>query len=185
MAKPPKQPKRTVTPPHQGELGMDTRTVVQRDTSSLPPNRLIRTNDNLVALQTLLDEKDPLTCDYRYRGKVDLVYIDPPFMVNSDFLADNAIDIELDDEAGVQAKKEPSLVEILTYKDTWRQGLDSFLSMLKRRLELLKQLLAPTGSIYVHLDWHAVHYVKVLMDEVWGYENFVNEIAWQRQTSHN
>ena len=116
---------------------------------------------------------------------MDLVYIDPPFMVNSDFLADNAIDIELDDEAGVQAKKEPSLVEILTYKDTWRQGLDSFLSMLKRRLELLKQLLAPTGSIYVHLDWHAVHYVKVLMDEVWGYENFVNEIAWQRQTSHN
>ncbi len=168
----------------EGELSVDTRAVVQRDTTTLPPNRLIWTNDNLVALQTLLDERDPMTRDYRYRGKVDLVYIDPPFMVNNDFLADNAIDIELDDDAGVQAKKEPSLVEILAYKDTWRQGLDSFLSMLKRRLELLKQLLAPTGSIYVHLDWHAVHYVKVLMDELFGYDNFCNEIVWRRSLPH-
>jgi adenine-specific DNA-methyltransferase len=113
----------------------------------LPPNRLIWTNDNLVALQTLLDERDPATREWRYRGKVDLVYIDPPFMVNSDFRADNTIDIDLDDEEGVQAKKEPSLVEHLAYRDTWRQGLDSFLSMLRRRLELLKELLAPTGSI--------------------------------------
>ena len=150
-----------------------------------PENRLIWTNDNLVALQTLLDERDPKTKDYRYRGKVDLVYIDPPFMVNNDFRADNAIDIELDDEANVQARKEPSLVEIIAYKDTWRQGLDSFVSMLRARLVLLKQFLRPTGSIYVHLDWHAVHYVKVLMDEVFGYENFVNEIIWRRQTAHN
>jgi len=151
----------------------------------LPPNRLIWTNDNIVALRTLLDEKDRSTKDYRYRGKVDLVYIDPPFMVQGDFLADNAIDIELDEDEHVEAKKEPSLVEILAYKDTWRQGLDSFLSMLRERLLLLKDLLAATGSIYVHLDWHAVHYVKVLMDDLFGYENFVNEIVWQRQTSHN
>lgn len=103
-------------------------------TQELPANRLIWTNDNLVALHTLLDERDPDTKDYRYRGKVDLVYIDPPFMVNNDFLADNAIDVELDEKAGVEAKKEPSLVEILAYKDTWRQGLDSFLSMLRARL---------------------------------------------------
>ena len=153
--------------------------------NELPPNRLIWTNDNLVALRTLLDERDPVTEDYRYRGKVDLVYIDPPFMVQGDFVADNAIEIELDEDEHVEAKKEPSLVEILAYKDTWRQGLDSFLSMLRERLVLLKDLLAPTGSIYVHIDWHAVHYVKVLMDELFGYENFVNEIIWQRQTSHN
>jgi len=151
----------------------------------LPPNRLIWTNDNIVALKTLLDERDPKTRDYRYRGKIDLVYIDPPFMVNNDFMADNAIDIELDDDEGVQAKKEPSLVEILAYKDTWRQGLDSFLSMLRERLVLLKDLLAPAGSIYVHLDWHAVHYVKVLMDEIFGYENFVNEIIWASTNAHN
>lgn len=167
------------------ELALEARQVTARDVTSVPPNRLIWTNDNLVALQTLLEERDPATRDYRYRGKVDLVYIDPPFMVNNDFRADNSIDIELDDEAGVQAKKEPSLVEILAYKDTWRQGLDSFLTMLRRRLQLLKDLLAPTGSIYVHLDWHAVHYVKVLMDEIFGYENFRNEITWKRSSAHS
>ncbi len=151
----------------------------------LPPNRLIWTNDNLVALQTLLDERDPVTRDYRYRGRVDLVYIDPPFMVQGDFLADNAIEIELDEEAEVEARKEPSLVEILAYRDTWRQGLDSFVSMLRSRLLLLKDLLSPTGSIYVHLDWHAVHYVKVLMDEIFGYENFRNEVVWRRTSAHN
>ena len=169
----------------KGELGLDTRVAPTRDLDEDPPNRLIWTNDNLVALKTLLDERDERTRDYKYRGKVDLVYIDPPFMVNSDFRADNAIDIELDDEEGVQAKKEPSLVEIIAYKDTWRQGLDSFLSMLRARLVLLKELLAPTGSIYVHLDWHTVHYVKAMMDEVFGYENFRNEVIWQRTSSHN
>lgn len=166
------------------ELDLGARAAAARAELVRPDNRIIWTNDNLVALQTLLDERDPKTKDYRYRGKVDLVYIDPPFMVNNDFRADNAIDIELDDKAHVQARKEPSLVEIIAYKDTWRQGLDSFLAMLRARLLLLKQFLAPTGSILVHVDWHAVHYVKVLMDEIFGYERFVNEIAWQRQTSH-
>jgi DNA modification methylase len=162
-----------------------TRAAGEKESTALPPNRLIWTNDNVVALQTLLDERDPETKEYRYRGKVDLIYIDPPFMVNSDFRADNTIDIEIDEEEGVQAKKEPSLVEHLAYRDTWRQGLDSFISMLKRRLELLKELLAPAGSIYVHLDWHAVHYVKVLMDELFGYENFRNEIIWKRTSGHS
>ncbi len=144
------------------------------------PNRLIWTNDNLVALQTLLDDRDPSTGEHRYRGKVDLVYIDPPFMVNSDFRADNTIHVDIDEDAGIEAVKEPSLVEFIAYRDTWRNGLDSFLAMLRRRLELLKDLLSPTGSVYVHLDWHAVHYVKVLMDEVFGYENFQNEIIWKR-----
>jgi len=169
--------------------GTSARPVQARNTKAealaSPQNRLIWTNDNLVALKTLLDEREPRTRDYRYRGKVDLIYIDPPFMVNSDFRADNSIDIEIDGQEGVQAKKEPSLVELIAYKDTWRQGLDSFLSMLRARLVLLKELLSPTGSIYVHLDWHAVHYVKVMMDEIFGYENFRNEIVWQRTTAHN
>ncbi len=162
---------------------MDVRRAAPRAELPPPQNRLIWTNDNLVALQTLLDERDE-GGDWRYRGKVDLVYIDPPFMVNSDFNADNAIDIEIDGDEGVAVKKEPSLVEILAYKDTWRQGLDSFLTMLRSRLVLLKDLLAPTGSIYVHLDWHAVHYVKVLMDEVFGYENFQAEVVWKRASAH-
>ena len=165
-------------------VNTEARAAAARAESGLPPNRLIWTNDNLVALATLLDDRDPVTRDYKYRGKVDLIYIDPPFMVNNDFRADNAIEVDIDDDEGVQATKEPSLVEILAYKDTWRQGLDSFLTMLRRRLELLKGLLAPTGSIYVHLDWHAVHYVKVMMDELFGYENFLNEIIWKRRTGY-
>ena len=166
----------------KGELDLAARAAARAE-QVRPENRLIWTNDNLVALQTLLDDRDPKTKDYLYRGKVDLVYIDPPFMVNDDFRADNAIEIELDEESHVEARKEPSLVEILAYKDTWRQGLDSFLAMLRARLMLLKQLLTPTGSIYVHLDWHAVHYVKVLMDELFGYERFRNEIVWQKLRS--
>lgn len=162
--------------------GVSSRAAAAREETA-PENRLIWTNDNLVALQTLLDEREPKSGGYRYRGKVDLVYIDPPFMVNSNFLAENSVGIELDKD--VKATKEPSLVEILAYKDTWRQGLDSFLSMLKRRLLVLKDLLAPTASIYVHLDWHAVHYVKVLMDDIFGYENFVNEIIWPSTNAHN
>lgn len=148
------------------------------------PNRLLWTNDNLVALRTLLDEVDPKTHEPVYKGKVDLIYIDPPFMVGGDFRGDNTIDIAIDDDEEITAKKEPSLVEFIAYRDTWRNGLDSFLIMLRRRLELLKQLLAPTGSIYVHLDWHAVHYIKVLMDEIFGYENFVNEIVWKRRSGY-
>lgn len=166
----------------QGELDGFLVDRVRREART-PVNRLIWTNDNLVALRTLLDERDPITRDYRYRGKVDLVYIDPPFMVNNDFVADNRIDIPIDGD--VTGQKEPSLVEILAYRDTWREGLDSFLSMMRARLELLRDLLAPTGSIYVHLDWHAAHYVKVLMDEVFGYECFQNQITWKRQSAHS
>ncbi|MDP2315088.1 MAG: site-specific DNA-methyltransferase [Pseudomonadota bacterium] len=168
----------------QGQLdGISARKA--RADARAPVNRLIWTNDNLVALRTLLDERDAVTGDWRYRGKVDLVYIDPPFMVNGDFVADNSISIDVDGEEGVSATKEPSLIEILAYKDTWREGLDSFLSMIRARLVLLKELLAPTGSIYVHLDWHAAHYVKVLMDEVFGYENFRNQIVWKRSSAHS
>lgn len=171
---------------HKDSLSsMDARAAGPRDEAAPPQNRLIWTNDNLVALQTLLDERDPKTRDYRYRGKVDLVYIDPPFMVNNDFRADNGIDIDIDPDEGVHARKEPSLVEMLAYRDTWREGLDSFLSMLRSRLILLKDLMGPTSSIYVHLDWHAVHYVKILMDEIFGYESLRNEIIWPSTNAHS
>ena len=141
-----------------------------------PESRLIWTNDNLVALTSLLHgdgSHAPL------EGKVDLIYIDPPFAVQSDF----KINVEI--ENGLSDEKLPTLIEEIAYKDTWKDGLDSYLSMMRDRLELLKRLLAPTGSIYVHCDWHAGHYIKVLMDEVFGYENFQNEIIWKRSNPHN
>ena len=139
-----------------------------------PESRLIWTNDNLVALTSLLHgdgHHAPL------EGKVDLIYIDPPFAVQSDF----KINVEI--ENGLSDEKLPTLIEEIAYKDTWKDGLDSYLSMMRDRLELLKRLLAPTGSIYVHCDWHAGHYVKVLMDEVFGYENFMNDITWKRDSA--
>ena len=141
-----------------------------------PENRLIWTNDNLVALTSLLhgdDQHAPLA------GKVDLIYIDPPFAVQSNF----SINVEI--ENGVADEKLPTLIEQLAYEDTWKDGLDSYLSMMRDRLEVLKALLAPSGSIYVHCDWHAGHYLKVLMDEVFGYDKFQGEIVWKRTSSHN
>jgi len=151
--------------------------------ADFPKNRLIWTNDNLVALKTLLDEKDPVSGEYKYRNKVDLIYIDPPFMVQDDFVAQNTIDIEVDEEEGVMSVKEPTIIETIAYKDTWQNGLDSFLQMMRERLELMKELLSPTGSIYVHLDWHAYHYVKVLMDEIFDYNNLFSEIIWSNEST--
>ncbi len=144
--------------------------------TAAPENRLVWTNDNLVALTSLLkgdDEHAPLA------GQVDLIYIDPPFAVQSNF----TISVEIED--GVADEKLPSLIEELAYRDTWENGLDSYLSMMRDRLELLKALLKPTGSIYVHCDWHAGHYLKVLMDEVFGYENLRNQIVWKRTSAHS
>jgi len=77
-----------------------------------------------------------------------------------------------------ELSREPTFVERLAYKDTWAGGIDSYLDMLYPRLQLMKRLLADNASIYVHLDWHAAHYVKTVMDEIFGSENFVNEIVW-------
>jgi DNA modification methylase len=139
-------------------------------------NRLIWTNDNLVALTSLLhgdNQHAPLA------GKVDLIYIDPPFAVQNDF----RINVQI--QNGAADEKLPTLIEEIAYTDTWHEGLDSYLWMMRDRLELLKQLLAPTGSIYVHCDWHAGHYIKILMDEVFGYDQFKNEVIWKRSLPHN
>src|SRR3990167_1697213 len=145
----------------EGQLG--TGEIIK--SPNLPKNRLIWTNDNIVALKTLLDEKDPVSGEYKYRNKIDLIYIDPPFMVQNDFVTENSIDIEVDKEESVVSVKEPTIIETIAYKDTWQNGLDSFLQMMRERLVLMKDLLSNSGSIYVHLDWHTSHYIKVLMDE--------------------
>jgi len=125
-------------------------------------NRLIW-GDNLLAMQALLAQG--------YEGKINLIYIDPPF----DSKADYSHKIKLGE---TELTKEPSVIERLAYKDTWAGGTDSYLDMLYPRLQLMKRLLAPNGSIYVHLDWHVGHYVKVMMDEIFGKENFRNEVVW-------
>ena len=116
--------------------------------------------DNLLALRELLsDQQGPN--HFGTRGKIKLVYIDPPFATRQDFMKD----------------KEKA------YRDKVLGA--QFIEFLRRRLILLREVLADDGSIYVHLDWKKGHYIKAVLDEVFGEENFQNEIIWRRSTSHS
>ena len=133
-------------------------------------NRLIY-GDNLLAMAALLagDENTP-----SLRGKVDLIYIDPPF----DSKADYRTKVTL---PGMELEQKPTVIEQFAYSDTWSDGTASYLSMITPRLILMRELLADTGSIYVHLDWHVGHYVKLVLDEIFGKDHFINEIIWIRK----
>ena len=120
-------------------------------------NRLIQ-GDNLPALRALLD-------DSQVAGKVTLVYIDPPFATDQQYRVGKTR------TATVSA----SHSDQPAYEDRLLRG--EYLEFLRRRLLLLKELLAANGSIYVHIDWKMGHYVKVLMDEIFGAENFLNDIT--------
>ncbi len=134
-------------------------------------NRLIY-GDNMLTMAALLagdNQFDSL------RGKVDLIYIDPPF----DSKADYRTRITL---PGATIDQKPTVLEQFAYSDTWADGTASYLAMLTPRLVLMRALLAPTGSILVHLDWHVGHYVKIVLDEVFGRDNMTNEIVWHYST---
>jgi adenine-specific DNA-methyltransferase len=137
-------------------------------------NRLIY-GDNLLAMAALLagDEQTP-----GLRGKVDLIYIDPPFDSKADYRTKVVL-------PGAELEQKPTVIEQFAYSDTWSDGTASYLAMITPRLILMRELLSDSGSIYVHLDWHVGHYVKIVMDEVFGKGNFLNEIVWQRTGAHN
>lgn len=138
------------------------------------PNRLIY-GDNLLAMAALLagDEDTP-----SLRGKIDLIYIDPPF----DSKADYRTRITL---PGATIDQKPTVLEQFAYSDTWSDGTASYLAMIAPRLILMRELLSDRGSIYVHLDWHVSHYVKLLLDEVFGKQNFRSEVIWRNHSAHN
>ena len=133
-------------------------------------NRLIW-GDKKYVLPSLLDE---------FAGQVDLIYIDPPFATGADFSFSAAVP-----ESDETIDKQPSVIEQKAYRDTWGKGLDSYVHWLADTANYLGALLSPTGSIYVHLDWRAVHYAKVIFDEVIGIDAFKNEIVWRRANTHN
>src|SRR5436190_868703 len=140
-------------------------------------NRLIW-GDKKYVLPSLLAE---------FAGKVNLIYIDPPFDTGADFsftatVPDHA-DTQEDDS--FTFTKEPSIIEHKAYRDTWGRGLDSYLQWFYETVVLLHELLAEDGSIYVHLDQHVSHYVKAILDEVFGIDCYVNEIVWKRLSAHN
>jgi len=106
-----------------------------------------------------------------WAGKINLIYIDPPFFTGADF----TVRTKIGDE---EIEKEPSIIEERAYKDTWSGGIASYLKYMYERLVLMRELLAENGSIYVHLDYRTSHYLKIIMDEIFGYENMINEIIW-------
>jgi adenine-specific DNA-methyltransferase len=125
--------------------------------------------DNKEVLSTLLVNG--------FRGKIDLIYIDPPFDSGADYVRK----VEL---RGVKKKvtgEEQSLVEQIQYTDIWAN--DNYLQFMYERLILLRELLSEKGSIYLHCDWHKSHFLRLLLDEVFGDENFFNEIIWENQGS--
>jgi adenine-specific DNA-methyltransferase len=111
-------------------------------------------------------------------GGLKLIYIDPPFDVGADF----SMDVEI---GGETFHKEPNLLEQIAYRDTWGRGADSFIAMLYERLVLARDLLASDGAIYVHMGWGVSHYVRSIMDEVFGRDRALNQIVWKRQTAHS
>jgi adenine-specific DNA-methyltransferase len=133
-------------------------------------NKLIW-GDNLLVMSSLLQ---------KFGGKIDLIYIDPPFATGADFSFTAQIG-----DGDLEITKEQSVLEEKAYRDTWGQGLQSYLTMFYDRLRIMADLLSPSGSIYVHLDYRLAHYARTLLDEIFGLDAYRNEIVWKRSNPKN
>lgn len=122
-----------------------------------PCQNLLIWGENKVVMNSLLD---------KFKHKISLIYIDPPFATGGDF------------NLKIQIGEVGEYIDDIAYRDKWKEGLDTYLDFLYERLIIMKELLMNNGSIYVHLDWHISHYIKLIMDEIFGNENFRNEIIW-------
>lgn len=128
-----------------------------------PHTNLLAKGDNLAFMEYLANTRG-------MRGKIDMIYIDPPFCSGANYKAVTRV-----------KEKETGASLIYTqeaYEDKWSEGADAYLRMVTERLIIMRELLSEEGCIYIHLDWHIVHYVKVLADVIFGAQNFLNEIIW-------
>ena len=127
---------------------------------SRPDGRIIL-GDNLSVMAALLPE---------YEGRIDLIYPDPPFFTNRKFSARIG--------RGEDSRKPSKWKLVEGYHDAW-SDLDSYLQFLYERLSLMVRLLSPNGTLYLHLDWHADAYARLILDELFGTDGvFINEIIW-------
>jgi len=134
-------------------------------------NRLIWGDNKLVMASLLKD----------FKGKIDLIYIDPPFDVGADF----TMDVPIGDEKETIGKDQSTL-EMVAYRDMWGKGTDSYVHMMFERFSLMKELLSERGSIYVHCDWRVNAYLKLILMEVFGDDENFNrsEIIWKSSPGH-
>lgn len=131
-------------------------------------NKLIW-GDNKLILSSLAN--GPIRDEIEKEGGLKLIYIDPPFAVGADF----GFEIEI---GGEKAEKKQSIIEEIAYRDTWGKGISSYLSMMYERIKLMHSLLAEDGTIYVHCDWRVNSILRLVCDDVFGRDNFLNEIIW-------
>ena len=131
-------------------------------------NKLIW-GDNKLILSSL--KNGHMREEIETQGGLKLIYIDPPFDVGADF----SMDIEIGDDTFT---KKPNILEKIAYRDTWGKGADSFIAMIYERLILMRDLLAEDGSIYVHCDYRVSAYIHMIMDTIFGKNNFRNEVIW-------
>ena len=131
-------------------------------------NKLIW-GDNKLVLSSL--KNGPLREEIERQGGLKLIYIDPPFDVGADF----SMDIDIGE---VTFTKDPNILEEIAYRDTWGKGADSFIAMIYERLNLMRDLLAEDGSIYVHCDWRLNSLIRLVLDDVFGPNQHRREIIW-------
>lgn len=141
-------------------LGFNEEFISRENFCNYEENNYLYHSDNINTMINLLNKG--------YRGKIDLIYIDPPFFTLTDYKGR----IELLN--GVNKE----VIEHYAYNDKWKNGFSEYLEMLTIRLFLMKELLSEKGTIYVHLDFRTVHYVKIIMDHIFGIDNFLNEVIW-------
>ncbi len=173
----PERVERVTLPFQTVETINESRATRERDSGALfggaesPSDRrnMLVWGDNKLVIGSLLRE---------YAGKVALIYIDPPFATGSDF----SMRLQVGDTHLVKA---PSILEEHAYRDTWGTGYNSYLSMMYERLVLMHNLLAETGSIYVHCDWRTSSHLRLVLDEIFGESNFRGEVIWQRTSAHS
>lgn len=138
-------------------------------------NKLIW-GDNKLVLSSLVN--GPLREEIEKEGGLKLIYNDPPFAVGADF----SFQIKLN---GDEVTKRPSIIEEIAYRDTWGKGISSYLSMMYERLKLMHQLLADDGSIYVHCDYRVNSHLRLMLEDIFGHDNFKSEIVWKRASAHS
>lgn len=126
-------------------------------------NKLIW-GDNLLIMASLLE---------KFAGKIDLIYIDPPFATGADFSFTTTVG-EKDEEIF----KEQSVIEEKAYRDTWGKGLYSWIEMMYPRMSIARELLNEVGSIYIHVDYKVAFHLRIIMDELFGNDCFQNDIIW-------
>ena len=136
--------------------------------SSSPDNKKAHTNSKFSEWKNKLFWGENLEVLYyllnNFENKIDLIYIDPPFFSGVNYK--------------IEVSEENKVYDSIAYIDSWQKDLDSYLQMLYERILLFQKLLSPTGLLFIHLDWHASHYIRILLDEVFGENRFVNNIIW-------